>query len=1094
MQHIAYDGFGRETRKFLPYIGGADGKFKTTAAADQINFYKNASGTNPITDLFPFADTRFEASPLNRPLEQGAPGADWQLGAVGQIGLHTTTLAYETNTVNEVMLFTVDDNNSCVWNSKYYDAAQLFVNIVSDENKHLSKEYKDKQGRVVLKSSFDDTKWLRTYYVYDDLGKQRYVIPPRAVEYLEYKKPTSFTSDDAILKDLIYYYLYDSKQRLVEKRVPGAEPVLMVYDQRDRMAMSQDGNQRFGSPQGVNPNQWLFTKYDELNRPVLTGITVLASESQTSLQAAYDKATVIANETLSACAIGYSNTAYPTNVDQYLTATYYDGYDTKWGAPVFEAANNISGRAVFTNVKGKVTGTRVLIMSDDSKTNPKYTFTTTYYDDRYRPIEVLRKNILPDCAQADETISSLHDFSGKVMQTMQNQNIEGKITRIDKYMSYDHTGRLLKTEMAINGGARTAQSTLAYNKLGQLQNKKLGGTTASNYIDETNYNYTIRGWLKSMNGLSLTGKQHYGQILHYGDGMNVLSNTAQWNGNISGMQWVTNTISETYGYAYDYDALNRLTKADFGRSTNWTTTAYDENTVTYDSNGNILKYQRNGAGENNVLDNMVYGYYNDGYSNRLRYITGSKSLSPTPNTSVGDFYQYDTNGNLTKDAIKANQITGIKYNYLNLPQNIPFDNNRSLSYIYDALGTKLRKKASSSTWTQDSLQYYAGNMIYNKDKKLLFVLTDGGRALPSTTTGGSPFTYEYNVKDHLGNVRIVVKDNGSANDLSVQENHYYPFGMRMAGLGLVDGLVTANKYLYNGKEMQSDFDLNMEDYGARFYDAVIGRWWVVDPLAEVSRRWSVYNYCENNPIRFIDPDGRSRYDPSQHDSDWKNGEIRPSQEGFTNSKWFNDGEDRNNHQYPRCDDLKHRNHIIGGRAGTKPGGPGDPKNEYSGYVFNEVNVTAKAPIGIVSRIRSKVTSVLDAWTQSTNKAMGNDYCSMNKQAWVNGGAVMSSLAFPGSVMGATSRFGLGLAYGNGFCSIDGLFTNKAGESGLQQCTDNATAKLLIGLGEGFIGAENLATDFNSIVKFPQLIDGITAIGTTTDVISNTLFVKSLFDF
>jgi RHS repeat-associated protein len=111
----------------------------------------------------------------------------------------------------------------------------------------------------------------------------------------------------------------------------------------------------------------------------------------------------------------------------------------------------------------------------------------------------------------------------------------------------------------------------------------------------------------------------------------------------------------------------------------------------------------------------------------------------------------------------------------------------------------------------------------------------------------------------LGNGRVYFTDKATANVINkddiIQESHYYAFGMEYDIYPWNN--TNDNKYQYNGKELNDDLGLNLTDYGARWYDAAIGRWTTTDPLAEQYRRWSPYNYGVDNPIRFIDPDGRS---------------------------------------------------------------------------------------------------------------------------------------------------------------------------------------------------------------------------------------------
>jgi RHS repeat-associated protein len=140
-----------------------------------------------------------------------------------------------------------------------------------------------------------------------------------------------------------------------------------------------------------------------------------------------------------------------------------------------------------------------------------------------------------------------------------------------------------------------------------------------------------------------------------------------------------------------------------------------------------------------------------------------------------------------------------------------------------------------------------------------FIFVDEGRIVFDRNV----LFYEYSIKDHLGDVRVCFADRGNGTPTVTQERGYYPFGLSMFGLEF-DSLKLAvtpkyifNENRFNGKEFQEFMCLQWYDYGARFYDQQIGRWLSIDPLAEKSRRWSPYVYGINNPIRFIDPDGRS---------------------------------------------------------------------------------------------------------------------------------------------------------------------------------------------------------------------------------------------
>jgi len=274
--------------------------------------------------------------------------------------------------------------------------------------------------------------------------------------------------------------------------------------------------------------------------------------------------------------------------------------------------------------------------------------------------------------------------------------------------------------------------------------------------------------------------------------------------------------------------------------------------LSYDQNGNITTLTRNGDLDSDTsviaIDNLIYNY-DDKY--RLKKVTDftGNSSGFKEGADNEDEYGYDKYGNMTRDDNK--DITSITYNHLNLPKEIIFedDENKKIIYLYNANGQKIKKTIFNSP-NVSTVNYQS---VFHYENGLLRFLTTAEGYVNFTTEG---YNYIYNYTDHLGNIRVsYFLDLRTRSVAIIEENNYYPFGLKHNGYNNISPPNSVYKYKYNGKELQDELGLNVYDFGARNYMPDLGRWANIDPLAEQSRRWTPYNYAYNNPVYFIDPDG-----------------------------------------------------------------------------------------------------------------------------------------------------------------------------------------------------------------------------------------------
>ena len=749
---LEYDYYGRETNMWLP----------TSVMADYVEvstFRNTAVGSSGYNDSYPYSQSIYEASPLNRPLQQYGAGKLWHSN---NRAVRTEYLVNASDSDRACKFYTVN-GTSLSGGTEFYAANLLNVIKTTDEGNNVSYTFTDKLGRIVLTRQMNGTEAHDTYYVYNDKGNLCFVLQP-------------MYQTTADIELYAFEYKYDGHGNCIWKKLPGAEYIEYVYDNYDRMTYSQDGNQR-------KNNRWMYYQYDAMGRP--SGQGECTEKNRDS------------------------------NPVQHIRS-YYDGYyilsQSGFNNPDFPKGNT-------SYIKGRLAGSIISVPGSGSKIYIAY-----FYDIKGRVMQETRSNLL---GGHDVTITT-YTFTDKPATVTHIHTASGKNTWIEVYTySYDHADRISKVQHTLGGTTITLYDA-TYDDLGRLKTKSLHGSTTN----KLTYTYNLRGWLTGITGTRLT------QNLYYNTGVG----TAKYNGSISSMTWKAGNESTVRGYKFTYDGLDRLLNGTYGEGEqlNSNSGRYSENVTGYDKNGNITGLERcgrSGSSSYGMCDALTYT------------LNGNQMIRVDDQVSIGagndetDFkdavkqaneYTYDANGNLTKDLNKG--ITGITYNCLNLPNAVTFSDGSTVTYIYSADGTKLRAvhKIGSVTTTTD----YCDNVIYENNTAKLLLTGEGYISL-------SDKKYHYYLQDHQGNNRVVADKDGNVEET----NHYYPFG------GVFASSQNVQPYKYNGKELDTKKGLNWYDYGAREYDAVLGRFTTMDPMAEKYYAVSPYTYCVNNPIKFVDPTG-----------------------------------------------------------------------------------------------------------------------------------------------------------------------------------------------------------------------------------------------
>lgn len=845
-----YDGKGRLSKLYLPVPRDPSMSFQSV---DALSEYSTRYYNNDNT-----AFSQFEYDVFGSVIKEEIPGTIWRRerkGTSSDFGSNTESdlvLHYEAPLDQEALI----EPSSTKF--KYYPAGSLSKETKTDADGHYSSTFKDMFGNIILeRRNIGDM-----YFIYNDLGQLRYVLTPQY--QLDSKRELH-----------VYEYQYDSRDNLVRKKLPGCEHTQFWYDKEKRLTIVQDANLR-------QKHKYRFILYDKFGRLAVQGLCsnfVLSSNDAPIVTFQVGQGGVLATNYL--LEERYKNLLEAPELE---IVNYYDSYAFLSGAMKNDFITLIGSGLNYA--AGYQTGSVV------RASNGEFVFSVMSYDRKGNILSTRTKTL----GGFSENFSNTYTFTDQIQSTTIDADVKcGEYFKAIHTNTYNpYNDKLSEGHVMITYGEENADIVMkySYDDLGRLKNvvRPIVGHVG---VGKVSYQYDLHGWTTAI----MTNS--FQEQLHYADG----NGTPCYNGNISSVLWNNAGSSIKRGYTFSYDELNRLNNAVYSETeAHAETLGHFNEQMRYDVDGNITSLKRFGLrqdGTYGLIDDLTMKYQGVQLSWVRDMATQVLRKGSFDFKGAEAHYQYNGNGSLISDSGKG--IALIEYDNYNLPRRIQFTNGNVTEYVFTATGKKLRttyyvavpnidvamgcvhELSKAEILRKDSIDYLLGGNLILKNAKIDKYLFVGGYIqqdnvlfpsinqshIGNSGMGGDRYigwignenrlngrrspafkVYFYN-NDHLGNIREVVDEMGTV----VQANDFYPLGTPFSdSISLRN--INFQPYKYNAKELDRMHGLDWYDYGARMYDPVIGKWNAVDPLAEKYYGVSPYAYCANNPVIFVDPDGR----------------------------------------------------------------------------------------------------------------------------------------------------------------------------------------------------------------------------------------------